>query len=132
MLCKMGRTGLLLERMKLWYDLPAQGFKTTVECPEPARSDCHAWGAHPIYHAFASILGIRPGGFGFKTVRISPQLGPLDHAEGTLPHPLGDIVVNLRRQGRKLTGFIELPAGLGGTLFTDGLETPLPPGRTVL
>lgn len=132
MLRKMDRTDLLLERMKLWYDLPAQGFKTTVECPEPARSDCHAWGAHPIYHAFASILGIRPGGFGFKTVRIAPQLGPLDHAEGTLPHPLGDITVKLRRQERKLTGFVELPAGLSGTLLVDGRETPLPPGRTVL
>jgi glycogen debranching enzyme len=36
------------DRMGLWFDLPAQGFKTTPEQPEPTRSDCHGWGAHPL------------------------------------------------------------------------------------
>jgi hypothetical protein len=72
----LGRIDALLERMKLWFDLPGMGFRTTLESPEPSRSDCHAWGAHPLYHYFATILGIRPAGVGSPDLVIAPQLGP--------------------------------------------------------
>ncbi len=39
-------------------------------------------GAHPLYHFFATILGIRPASAGFRTVRIEPQLGSLTFARG--------------------------------------------------
>jgi hypothetical protein len=55
-----GRIDHLFERLKLWFNLKSHGFKTTLESPEPSRSDCHGWGAHPMYHYFATILGIRP------------------------------------------------------------------------
>ena len=65
------------DRMELWFNLIEQGFKTTPEAPEPTRSDCHGWGAHPLYHDFASLLGIdgknrRPAAFGFERVEIAP------------------------------------------------------------
>ncbi|MCB0149737.1 MAG: hypothetical protein KDE01_19095, partial [Caldilineaceae bacterium] len=60
----------LFERLGLWFDLAAQGFKTTPEQPEPSRSDCHGWGAHPLYHFFATLLGIRPSAPGFGQVEI--------------------------------------------------------------
>lgn len=67
----------LFARLENWFDLPSQGFKTTPEQPEPTRSDCHAWGAHPLFHFYASILGIRPAAPGFSRVEIAPQLGQL-------------------------------------------------------
>jgi hypothetical protein len=108
-------------RLGEWFDLEKQGFKTTREEPEPSRSDCHGWGAHPIYHYFASVLGIRPDSFGFKTVVVAPQLGHLTHATGRLPHPRGFIEVNV--QGDRVT--VALPAGVTGTLVWAGRETPI-------
>jgi len=125
----LGQIERVFNRMPLWFDLPRQGFRTTVESPEPSRSDCHAWGAHPIFHAFATILGIRPASFGFKSVRITPQLGPLPTARGTLPHPGGDLRVDFAINNGQLTGNVELPAGLTGELIHAGQTRPLQSGR---
>lgn len=104
----LGRTDNLINRMDLWFGLVANGFKTTIEAPEPSRSDCHAWGAHPLYHYLTTILGIRPAGFGFNEVRIDPQLGPLEWAAGRMAHPKGFIDVEIRHGSVT----IQLPEGV--------------------
>src|SRR5215213_11960269 len=91
----LGRADALFERMELWFDLPGQGFTTTPEQPEPSRSDCHGWGAHPLFHGFATLLGIRPASLGFSVVAITPLLGPLEEITGSLVHPRGQIDVRL-------------------------------------
>jgi hypothetical protein len=117
---QLGRGDLILNRVEWWTKLADQGFVTTPEAPEPSRSDCHAWGAHPLYHFHASLLGIRPADFGFRRVQIKPQLGSLAWAKCAMPHPRGTIRVDLRRTAAgALTGSIELPAGVQGT-FVDG------------
>jgi hypothetical protein len=112
----LGRIDALFERMELWFELPALGFTTTPEQPEPSRSDCHAWGAHPLYHYFTAVLGIRPTSPGFATVEIRPQLGSLTYARGTLVHPRGEIGVDLRVEQDGLHGQVSLPAGVSGRL----------------
>jgi alpha-L-rhamnosidase len=122
----LGRIDALMERMLLWFELKQQGLKTTIERPEPTRSDCHAWGAHPLYHYFATILGIRPASLGFRTIEIAPQLGPLTSAEGRLVHPAGgEIVVKFYIKNETLHGSVSLPAGLTGTLCIAGQTIPL-------
>lgn len=116
------------ERMGLWFGLPAQGFKTTPEQPEPSRSDCHGWGAHPLYHYFASLLGIRPAAFGFEQVDIAPMPGHLASLSGELVHPRGRIVVDLRFEHGHMTGSISLPPGVSGRLHFGGNTTALQPG----
>lgn len=125
----LGRMDKLFERLGLWFDFEKLGLKTTLEQPEPSRSDCHGWGAHPIYHYFASILGIRPASPGFATVRIEPQLGPLTHAMGKLVHPQGFITADLHMQGNELRGSIELPEGITGTFQHGRYTIELAPGR---
>ncbi len=120
---QLGRIDKLQERLEVWFNLKSNGFKTTFEMPEPSRSDCHAWGAHPLYHYFASILGIRPGSFGFGAVTIAPQLGSLASASGTLVHPRGDIRVSLQAEKTVIRAQISLPDGLPGTLFFDARDT---------
>jgi hypothetical protein len=128
----LGQPEAFRERLDLWFGLVAQGFKTTVEMPEPSRSDCHAWGAHPLFHYHASVLGVRPASLGFATVRIAPQLGTLDWARGRTPHPAGEIVTEFVRDGASLHGTIVLPDGITGT-FTDGTRTlDLVPGENRL
>jgi len=128
----LGRMDRFFERMGLWFDLKGQGFKTTLEHPEPSRSDCHAWGAHPYYHYFATILGIRPAAPGFAKVSIQPQLWPLTWAKGKLPHPKGFIEVDFAIKDDKLSGAIELPKGITGTLMYNGRTTDLKPGKQTI
>jgi len=124
----LGRIDALFDRLQLWLDLPNQGFKTTFEKPEPSRSDCHAWGAHPLYHYFASIIGIQPRAPGFRQVEIRPQLGPLTQVGGTLVHPRGQISVDLRMEHGVLAGYIVLPDRVDGSLIIEDQTTPLVAG----
>jgi len=132
---QLGRGDALLDRLPLWFTLPERGFTTTYESPEPTRSDCHAWGAHPLYHYYASLLGIRPAAPGFKSVRIVPHPGDLPWLHGTLPHPAhaqAMIAVSLRREGAAMQATIELPDGVDGVFVWEGQEYPLHSGMTSL
>ena len=124
---------LFFERLKLWFQLTEHGFKTTFESPEPSRSDCHAWGAHPLFHCYATILGIRPDAPGFSRVRIAPMPGSLKQVSGTLPHPQGEIEVKLERgEGNSLDAIVILPAKIKGVFVWKGIERQLKPGKNVL
>jgi alpha-L-rhamnosidase len=127
---ELGRIDQFFERMTLWFEMEQLDFKTTYENADPRtnRSDCHAWGAHPLYHYFASILGIRPASPGFATATIVPQFGPLQHVSGRLVHPRGEIVVNLRVEGGSLRGSVCLPEGVTGTLCINGATQVLAAG----
>ena len=127
--CALGRMDAMHGRLDYWFQLDRLGFKTLPEGPEPSRSDCHAWGAHPLYHFFASILGIRPGGFGFGSVTIRPQLGPLAAASGKLVHPCGEIEVDFKQKDGVLEGHVILPPGISGTFVDAGGTRVLKPGR---
>ncbi len=116
---------LFFERMGLWFDLESKGLKTTPEWPEPTRSDCHGWGAHPIYHYFATILGIRPGSMGFTTVDVKPKLGHLKHVIGELVHPAGSIKVDFIVKNNHLSGSVRLPQNVYGTLRYNDQSIPL-------
>jgi hypothetical protein len=124
----VGRIDKFFERMGLWFNLPELGFTTTPEQPEPSRSDCHAWGAHPLYHYFAAVLGIRPTHPGFAAVEIRPQLGSLSYARGTLVHPRGEIAVDVRVEHDGLHGRVSLPPGVRGHLKLGGRDHTLEGG----
>lgn len=123
--------GPFFERLGLWFDLEKNGFKTTFESPEPSRSDCHAWGAHPVFHYFASILGIRPASPGFRTVAIEPRLGPLKQASGKLVHPKGLVEVDLRVEDGELRGSVALPKGVKGTVVFGDKRVAIKGGRKI-
>jgi hypothetical protein len=127
----LGRTDRLFDRLETWFALVRDGLTTTIEMPEPTRSDCHAWGAHPLYHYYATLLGIRPDAHGFRRVRIAPNLGPLVRASASLVHPSGGTIdVEIEKVGHGLRGSITLPDGIEGTYVTPrGEEMHLCPGR---
>ena len=125
----VGAMDALFARLDLWRGLAEQGFKTTLEKPEPSRSDCHAWGAHPIYHYYATILGARPAAPGFRAIHVAPQFGPLTWVSASMPHPSGEMIVfDLRIVQDDLRGRVILPQGLSGTLAWRGRDLPLSPG----
>ncbi len=121
----VGRMDLMQSRMEPWFELKKLGCRTTLEAPEPSRSDCHAWASHPLYHYLASVLGIRPAAPEFARVRIEPQLGSLTSASGTMAHPRGVIKVDLRIEAGRLKGAVELPGDLPGEFVYNGRELAL-------
>ena len=126
---QMDRMDKFFERMQLWFYLKDMGFKTPVEMPEPSRSDCHAWSSHPLFHNFATLLGVRPLEPGFQRVVIEPRLGSLEWAKGRFPHPSGgEIKVEVARKDAALAVRVELPPGLSGELRVDGRALALGPG----
>lgn len=125
---KLRRSADFWALLPLWFQHPELGFKTTWEQSDPntTRSDCHAWGAHPLFHYFATILGIRPTAPGFKQVHIAPLLGELQHAAGELPHPDGTIAVSyVRSNSTVLRAQVTLPADVNGTFEWNGAIHPL-------
>ena len=122
-----------VERLEPWRTMLAMGLTTTPEQPEPTRSDSHAWSAHPNYGLLATVLGIRPAAPGFRLVRIAPHLGPLHRAAGRVPHPYGDIEVELARNDADgLTATVMLPPGLSGVFEWRGEQRPLHGGTQTL
>lgn len=126
---KFGRADLFLKRLDLWNDYVKLGLCTPMEAPGEARSDCHAWGSHPITFLHTGLAGVRPVAPGFTRVRIAPCPGPLKRIASKTPHPDGLIETDLTFDGQgRVTGTVTLPAGLTGEFVWNGKALPLKPG----
>lgn len=119
------------DQLDFWRSLPAQGFRSLPEAPGNTRSDCHGWGAHPLYHSYASIAGIRPASPGFQKVRIEPMLGTLDKIELRMPHPDGEITFAMEQGNDSIRFKITLPEGISGELIWGGNTYPLKKVQTL-
>lgn len=112
---------LIHVQLRRWHiEMVEIGLKTPLEGLEPSRSDCHAWSSHPLYHYFATVLGIRPLEPEFARVEITPHLGDLTRAEGVLIHPQGETRVAFRRETDGWHCEIHLPNRVRGVLRLDG------------
>lgn len=119
---KIGAGDRLCQRLASWKRFLDAGFHTFPEHDIQGRSDCHAWSAHPLFHFLHSILGVRPGQMGFRSVVIEPCLGPLKNVSGKIPHPEGDISVKIDVTDRACLAEVTLPEGLPG-IFRWGMES---------
>ncbi len=134
-LYQFGRGDLILQKMDFWKELLPQGFKTPVEKPEPSRSDCHAWGSHPLFHYHASLAGIRPISAGFEAVRIAPSPGSLKKIQSVLPHPQGEIkvILQMSKDLQDCHATITLPSDTTGVFVWKNVEYPLiPAAQTII
>ena len=126
---KVGLGDEYIAQLQPWREMLALGLTTWAENPEPTRSDCHAWSAHPNFDLLATVAGIEPAAPGFREVAIEPHLGPLRQLKATLPHPAGDIVVSYQRKGQGLAADVTLPGKLSGWFYWNGKKTALHPGQ---
>ena len=71
---------------------------------------CHGWASGPTAWLTSHVLGIQivePGG---KVIRVKPNLGTLEFAEGTLPTPFGIVRVKHQKQADgKIKSEIDAP-----------------------
>jgi len=121
----VGRGDAYLDLIQPWRDLLSQGLTTWPEHPDPSRSDCHAWSAHPALDLLRVVAGIRPDAPGFARVRIVPAPGSLTKLSAVHPHPNGQIRVAYELSGLQLTASVELPPQVEGVLVWRGREYPL-------
>ncbi len=122
-----------LDMLGPWREMLAQGLTTWAEENNPqTRSDCHAWGASPNFELLRTIAGIESIAPGFSRVRIAPNLGALKHVSARMPHPKGEIRVELQKRDGKLTTDVELPAGITGEFDWSGTDRALKPGKNHL
>ena len=127
-----GRGDAYLGLLGPWRALLDQGLSTWPEHPDPSRSDCHAWSAHPALDLLRVVAGIRPDAPGFARVRIAPAPGPLARLSAAHPHPAGEIRVRYELSGDQLHAAIDLPPGVEGVLEWRGVEHPLSSGSQEL
>lgn len=126
---QVGLGDLYYPSLQYWRDMLAIGLTTFAETPEPARSDCHAWSASPLYDYFAIICGVNPLSNGFKTIRIAPSLGGLKEVTAEIPHPNGTIKLTLKRVGGNgIKGEVTLPKETSGQFEWEGRTINLTSG----
>jgi hypothetical protein len=118
-----------LRQLQPWRDMAALDLTTWAEKPEPARSDSHAWSAHPNFDLLTIVAGIQPASLGFRSVLISPHLGTLRNVSVSYPHPKGTIDVTYIQEPGVLKVAIHLPRGLPGTFFWRHRSYSIPHGH---
>ena len=74
---------------------------------------CHGWASGPTSWLSRHVLGVEVVEPGCKVVRIAPNLGDLEWAEGSFPTPYGDIKVSHKKGADgKVTSKIDAPKGV--------------------
>ncbi|WP_368498225.1 hypothetical protein [Herbiconiux sp. A18JL235] len=76
-------------QLQRWTALRPTGLLTTPEEPEPSRSDCHAWSAHPIVHLATTAVGVKPAAPGWSKIRISDPVRGIGELRVSIPTPRG-------------------------------------------
>jgi len=85
-------------------DFDSQGF--------PTRSHCHAWASSPVWFLPRIVLGIRQTRAGGKAFEISPWIGDLKKASGSMATPKGAVHVDWKLSGKTLRINIKAPKGV--------------------
>lgn len=93
-----------------WHDMVRLGLTTWAEDPTANRSDCHAWGAAPLYEFPSVVLGVKPAAPGYARIAVEPKPGPLTWAEGSIATPRGLVCVRWEREGEAFRIAVDGPA----------------------
>ena len=129
---KAGLGDLYYSQLTPWRNMLKIGLTTFAENPEPTRSDCHGWSASPEYDFLATICGITPSQPGFKSVKIEPHMGALQHVKASMPYRESgaEIKIELQRKGKSgVHAEIDLPENLNGDFIWEGQTMKLHAGK---
>ena len=126
--CGMGDRMLLL--LDPWRECLETGLTTFPEHGTESRSDCHAWSAHPLYDLLGITCGIEPASPGFSSVLVAPQPGSLEWFSGTVPHPRGEIRIEMKKNAGGIHFSIWIPEKVHGSFCYGGETHTLEGGQT--
>jgi hypothetical protein len=132
----MNKTGFqdrFLSELSEWQLMKERGMTTFADVPlewgeENQRSECHPWSTSPNVFMFKTVCGINPTSPGHKTVEIAPSFGELMQIKAVYPHNLGNIELDLKRNGSKVEGSVSIPEGMEATFLFGGQKLKLKSG----
>lgn len=127
---KTGRGDLMLDNLGCWRQYVAMNMNCPLESLVFPRSDCHGFGAHPLFHFHSGVAGVTPDAPFFAKVRVAPSPGRLRRIHARTPHPNGFVETDLRFDGKGgVAGKVILPFGISGTFVWNGRQVSLEPGE---
>ena len=90
-----------------WYNMLKCGATTCMEVWDPSHkwntSWCHPWSSSPIYFYAYEILGVKPMGDGWKTVKCAPAI----------PKSLNDMAIDMPVPGGRVkASFVRTEEGI--------------------
>lgn len=106
---KAGMYARTLPLWENWKRLLAQHCTTVPEKPEEPRSDCHAWGALPLYEFPAKLLGVEPLAPGWAAIKVAPKWDIVEELSGRVPTPRGDVLVRWSRERGRVHITVQVP-----------------------
>jgi alpha-L-rhamnosidase len=136
----MNKTGFqeqFLDEISEWQLMKDRNMTTFAEVPlewgeENQRSECHPWSSAPDYFFFRTVCGIKPLAPGHKIVEISPAFGNLTNIKAVYPHNLGNIELNLKRNGPEVEGSVSVPEGMKVSFVWGGKKMELKTGKQII
>lgn len=100
-------------RLEPWRNMIDKHCTTWVEDAVAERSECHGWGAVPVYELICMVLGIRPLKPGYEEILIKPCfLEQLQFARGCAVTKHGIVQVCWERTDEGLRLRVKGPAGI--------------------
>lgn len=123
-----GRGDLILGKLDCWRRYVAMNMNCPLESLVFPRSDCHGFGAHPLFHFHSGVAGVTPAAPFFAKVRIAPCPGRLGRIRSKTPHPRGFVEMDLEFNGTAVKGSVHLPVDVIGLFVWRGKEHPLGEG----
>jgi alpha-L-rhamnosidase len=112
-----------VSNLEPWQEMLKLGLTTFAENPEPTRSDCHAWSAHPVVGLLREVAGIDSAAPGWAKLRVAPRPGSLERFEASMAHPCGPVGVHF--ESGKLSLELPIPA----VFEWQGEQLELDPGK---
>lgn len=131
---EVGELSVFGDRLKDFLNVLAHGSRTLPETFYHSRSECHGWGAMPVFHLISTIGGIRPGDWGFSSVVVEPEESAIEsELEVCCVHPGGGTIrAHYLNTDSVFQAEIELPPGLNGDFLWNQLTFPLKSGKQKL
>jgi hypothetical protein len=102
---------------KSWEDMLSDDLTTWMEDTVSKRSDCHGWGAIPLYEFGSEILGVKPKLPGYAEIQVCPTPGSLTWAKGKVVTPNGIVKVEWKQDERQFTIDVDGPNKIPVTLI---------------
>jgi hypothetical protein len=132
----MNEPAFALERMKVRYEnmLSYEEYTTVFEGWDIHSGTInHAWSGGPLTVLSQKVCGVEPTSPGFRTFRVTPQLGFLTEASTTIASVNGEISVSVSQKGQKMKVKVKVPEGVTAeVVFPKGKPAKVGAGEHTL